>query len=63
MQVWSAACSMKKMEGLDCVSLGPDMKDIHTSVRSFLSIASAERVWKYLVKALEASERLKIRES
>ena len=22
----------KKMEGLDCVSLGPDMKDIHTSV-------------------------------
>ena len=28
----------KKMEGLDCVSLGPDMKDIHTS-EEVLSIA------------------------
>lgn len=42
----------KKMEGLDCVSLGPDMKDIHTS-EEVLSIASTERVWKYLVKVLE----------
>ena len=42
----------KKMEGLDCVSLGPDMKDIHTS-EEVLSIASTERVWNYLVKALE----------
>ena len=39
----------KKMEGLDCVSLGPDMKDIHTS-EEVLSISSTERVWKYLVK-------------
>ena len=38
----------KKMEGLDCVSLGPDMKDIHTS-EEVLSISSTERVWKYLV--------------
>ena len=43
----------KKMEGLDCVSLGPDMKDIHTS-EEVLSISSTERVWKYLVKVLEA---------
>ena len=42
----------KKMEGLDCVSLGPDMKDIHTS-EEVLSISSTERVWKYLVKVLE----------
>lgn len=42
----------KKMEGLDCVSLGPDMKDIHTS-EEVLSIASTERVWNYLVKVLE----------
>lgn len=43
----------KKMEGLDCVSLGPDMKDIHTSEET-LDIASTERVWKYLLKVLEA---------
>lgn len=43
----------KKMEGLDCVSLGPDMKDIHTS-EEVLSISSTERVWKYLEKVLGA---------
>ena len=43
----------KKMEDLDCVSLGPDMKDIHTS-EEVLSISSTERVWKYLVKVLGA---------
>ena len=42
----------KKMEGLDCVSLGPNMKDIHTS-EEVLSVSSTERVWKYLVKVLE----------
>lgn len=42
----------KKMAGLDCVSLGPNMKDIHTS-EEVLDIASTERVWKYLVKVLE----------
>ena len=42
----------KKIEGLDCVSLGPNMKDIHTS-EEVLDIASTERVWKYLVKVLE----------
>ena len=40
------------MEGLDCVSLGPDMKNIHTS-EEVLSIESTERVWNYLVKVLE----------
>ena len=43
----------KKMEGLDCVSLGPDMKDIHTS-EEVLDIASTARVWEYLVKTLAA---------
>ena len=42
----------KKIEGLDCVSIGPNMKDIHTS-EEMLDIASTERVWKYLVKVLE----------
>ena len=43
----------EKMEGLDCVSLGPNMKDIHTS-EELLDIASTRRVWEYLVKVLEA---------
>jgi dipeptidase D len=43
----------KKMEGLDCVSLGPNMFDIHTSEEK-LEIASVERVWKYLVEVLKA---------
>lgn len=42
----------EKMEGLDCVSLGPDMKDIHTS-EELLSIASTERVWNYLLQVLK----------
>lgn len=43
----------QKIQGLDCVSLGPNMKDIHTS-EEVLDIASTERVWNYLVKVLEA---------
>lgn len=43
----------EKIDGLDCVSLGPNMKDIHTS-EEVLDIASTERVWKYLLKVLES---------
>lgn len=46
----------KKIEGLDCVSLGPNMKDIHTS-EEVLDVASTERVWKYLVKVLESLKK------
>ena len=46
----------KKIEGLDCVSLGPNMKDIHTS-EEVLDIASTERAWKYLVKVLESLKK------
>lgn len=42
----------EKLPGLDCVSLGPDMKDIHTS-RERLSIASTERTWKFLQEVLK----------
>lgn len=52
MPVLNVVCFIKKSIGLDCVSLGPDMKDIHTS-EEVLDIASTERVWKYLVKVLE----------
>ncbi len=40
-----------KIENLDCISFGPDMKDIHTTEET-LSIASTRRVWEYLVKLL-----------
>ena len=42
-----------KIPGLDCVSIGPDMKDIHTA-KEKLSIPSVERMWEYLLKVLEA---------
>ncbi len=41
-----------KISDLDCVSLGPDMKDIHTTEET-LSISSTQRVWEFLVKLLE----------
>ena len=42
----------KKLPGLDCVSIGPNMKDIHTS-REKLEIASTERTWNFIIKLLE----------
>ncbi len=42
-----------KIPGLDCVSIGPDMQDIHTT-RETLSISSVQRVWKFLLKVLES---------
>ena len=41
-----------KIPGLDCVSFGPDMQDIHTT-RERLSVASTARTWKYLLAILE----------
>ena len=40
-----------KIPGLDCVSFGPDMQDIHTT-RERLNIASTARTWKYLLAVL-----------
>ena len=42
-----------KLEGLDCVSIGPNMQDIHTS-RERLEIASVERTWRFLLEVLKA---------
>ena len=42
----------EKLPGLDCVSIGPDMQDIHTS-REKLDIASTERTWKFLLEVLK----------
>ena len=40
------------LEGLDCVSVGPDILDIHTTEER-LSVSSAERVYRFLLKVLE----------
>lgn len=42
----------EKLPGLDCVSIGPDMQDIHTS-REKLNIASTQRVWEFLLEVLK----------
>ena len=42
-----------KLPGLECVSIGPDMKDIHTS-RERLDIASTKRTWEFLLEVLKA---------
>ena len=45
-----------KIANLDCVSMGPDMKDIHTTEET-LSISSTGRVWEFLVRLLEEKDR------
>lgn len=42
----------EKLPGLDCVSIGPDMLDIHTS-REKLDIASTRRTWAFLLEVLK----------
>lgn len=41
-----------KLPGLDCVSLGPDIRDIHTTGER-MDIASVERTWKYILEVLK----------
>ena len=43
----------EKLPGLDCVSIGPQMHDIHTS-REKLDVASTERTWRFLLEVLKA---------
>ncbi len=42
----------EKLPGLDCVSIGPNMQDIHTS-REKLNIASVERTWNFILNILK----------
>lgn len=44
-----------KIEGLEGVSLGPDILDIHTT-KEKLSISSTQRVWEYLIAVLQAKD-------
>ena len=41
----------EKIEGLDCVSIGPNNYDIHTTEER-LSLSSLERVWEFLLRVL-----------
>jgi dipeptidase D len=43
----------EKIEGLDAVSIGPEMHDIHTS-RERLGIASVGRTWEFVKEVLKA---------
>ena len=45
-----------KIADLDCVSIGPDMQDIHTTEET-LSISSTKSVWEYLVCLLETKDQ------
>lgn len=42
-----------KLQGLDAISIGPQMNDVHTT-NEVLSISSTKRTWKLLLKTLEA---------
>lgn len=44
-----------RIEGLDCVSIGPDLPHIH-SVEERLGISSAERVWAFTLELLKESK-------
>lgn len=41
-----------KIEGLDAVSIGPDMQSIHTTEEK-LSISSTKRVWEYILEVIK----------
>ena len=42
----------KTIPDIDTVSFGPNLYDVHTP-NEHLSISSAERMWKFIVKLLE----------
>jgi dipeptidase D len=43
-----------KLPGLDCVSLGPALQNIHTTGER-MSVSSVQRLWKLLTAVLEAA--------
>ncbi len=44
-----------KLPGLDCVSIGPELLEIHTP-RERMSISSVQRVWAFLLEVLRRSQ-------
>jgi len=45
-----------KLPGLDCVSVGPDLTEIHTP-REKMSISSVQRVWDFVLEVLKCSNQ------
>ena len=45
-----------KLPGLDAVSIGPQMLEIHT-VRERMSISSVQRTWEYLCEVLKRLQK------
>ena len=43
---------ISKMPGLDCISIGPDITEIHT-VKERLHIASTQRLWNLVTETLK----------
>ena len=43
-----------KVEGLDCISAGPDLENVHT-VRERMRISSVENVWAFVLELLRAA--------
>jgi len=46
-----------KLEGLDCISFGPDLEEIHTP-RERMNVASVERTWKLICEVLRRAKEL-----
>lgn len=46
---------MRQAARLDCVSVGPDLLEIHTP-REKMSISSVQRVWDFLKEVLRESK-------
>lgn len=44
-----------KMPGLDCVSIGPDLLEIHTC-REKMSVSSVQRLWRFVTEVLKRSK-------
>ena len=44
----------EKLPGLDCVSIGPELLEIHTA-RERMSVESVGRVWRYVREVLRRS--------
>ncbi|MFZ5354253.1 MAG: aminoacyl-histidine dipeptidase [Bacillota bacterium] len=48
---------IQKMEGLDAISIGPNLYDVHTP-QEHLNIPSTQRVWEYLLDVLKEMKNM-----
>ncbi len=45
----------EKIEDLDCISIGPDLRNVHTP-DEYMDLASVKRVWEFLLEVLRQSK-------